>query len=44
MNEFLRHPLFWLREALRRHWFEIMVIAGAKVALITLVLVALRLI
>lgn len=29
MKGFLRHPLFWLRETLRWHWPEAILIAAA---------------
>ena len=44
MREFLRHPIFWLRETIRRRWFEIMVVSGATWAVLILALTALSVI
>ncbi len=44
MREFLRHPIFWVRETIRRHWLEVIVIAGVTWAGLILALTALAVI
>lgn len=41
MREFLRHPLLWLWETIRRHWWEILVITGAVWTTLAMALLAL---
>lgn len=41
MREFLSDPLFWLRETLRWHWWEILIVTGAIWTTLALALLAL---
>ena len=44
MREFLRHPILYITETIRRRWFEIMVVSGATWAVLILALTALSVI
>ncbi len=35
MREFLREPLFWMRETVRRHWLEVLTASTIFVGAIT---------
>lgn len=38
MKEFLRDPIFWIRETLRWHWWDIIVIFGSVWFLLAILL------